>query len=271
MSGLSSYKRFRYDRFRDGGVLPQLECADPEDARWIRARGAANTLGIHALIHLLVEKHIVDEGDLLHALEVTGGYEQRARLFEHNETFARNVFMHAGGAEAVTVLGRAAKLTPADYVLEVGIGCGAEARQLYEEFGCKIVGLEHQLVRICESILMTRSLGLDRRIDFKLGDANDMPFDNAAFDVVWIQGFPFGEKWGNPVGKILAEAARVLKPQGRLAMVAFQAEADAVAETGLTVVYRDAALSTCWEAKTDDPTPYEEGTNALVMLVAEKA
>ena len=256
---------------RAGKDLPPLDCDDPRDAQWIRARNTANTIGIHALIQLLIDKGLITEEDLLRALSQKAEYEIDKRLFELNEDIARSdFFMHPGGAEAVEFMGQKASITQSDRVLEIGIGCGAEARQLYELFGCEIVGVERELLRICESILMTRAMGLDRRIIFKLGDAGNLPFEKEEFDIVWILGFPFGESDSNVFTNVISEAARVLKVSGRLAIACDTELASQIKDSGLQITFHDREYATKWASEYFGPEEHERNRMGDSMVVAVK-
>ena len=62
---------------------------------------------------------------------------------------------------------------------------------------------------------LTREAGLHERVSFVHADATDLPFDDAAFDVVWTQHAAMNVE-DKP--RLYAEARRVLRPGGRLAL-----------------------------------------------------
>lgn len=93
-------------------------------------------------------------------------------------------------------------------VLEVGGGEGELAERIRAELGAEVIGID-QSERMVE---IQRSKGIDARV----GDVQNLPFDDAEFDVVvaaWMLYHVFDLDRG------LAEITRVLKVGGRLVAV----------------------------------------------------
>ena len=122
---------------------------------------------------------------------------------------------HTRGMDATLELAHLAGLMPGQSVLDVGGGIGGPARVLAAEFGClvTVLDLTEEFCRVGE--MFTARTGLSDRVAFKLGNALDMPFPDASFDVVWTQhssmNIPDKER-------LYSEAHRVLRPGGRLAI-----------------------------------------------------
>lgn len=96
-------------------------------------------------------------------------------------------------------------------VLDVGCGTGVVALTA-ARLGAKVTGLDltpEPLDRAREN----SSLG-DLRIDWHEGDAEELPFEDSAFDVVLSQ---FGHMFAPRPDVALAEMLRVLKPGGTVA------------------------------------------------------
>ncbi|MGH6943791.1 MAG: SAM-dependent methyltransferase [Geminicoccaceae bacterium] len=121
---------------------------------------------------------------------------------------------HFGGLEAVDVLARKAGIGPRSHVLDVCSGMGGPARYLANRYGCRVTGLDITESRHEAALRLTRLVGLDHLVDFRLGDALDMSFAGATFDVVIGQ-----EAWAHVPDKprLIAECGRVVKPGGMIA------------------------------------------------------
>ena len=131
------------------------------------------------------------------------------------DDFASFDNLHLGGVDETLNLARLATARHGMSVLDVGSGLGASARTLASNFGCHVVGLDIT-PEFCEAAEMLSGLiGLGDMVSFRHGDALDMPFDDASFDLVWTQhtSMNVDEK-----PAFLAEIARVLRPEGILAV-----------------------------------------------------
>jgi ubiquinone/menaquinone biosynthesis C-methylase UbiE len=120
--------------------------------------------------------------------------------------------LFAPGAEYLIEL---ASLGAEERVLDVGCGTGIVARRVAWRVGAdgKVVGLD-----INESMLeVARKVSSDIRpaIEWRKGDATDMPLPDGAFDVVFCQqGWQFFPNRSAALG----EMHRVLVPNGRLVL-----------------------------------------------------
>jgi SAM-dependent methyltransferase len=121
---------------------------------------------------------------------------------------------HGGGRESTRALARLAMLEPRMRVLDLGCGIGGPARTLAAEFGCRLTGIEltYEFYRAAE--MLTAKIGLSHLVKFQHGDAVVMPFDDAAFDVVWSQNslMNIADK-----ASLLRQIHRVLRAGGRFA------------------------------------------------------
>ncbi len=125
--------------------------------------------------------------------------------------------LHAGGRAATRALAQMANLRPGMRVLDIGSGVGGPARTLAAEYGCQVVGLD-LTETFCEAAeMLTRKVGLGNQATFKQGSALDLPFDDGSFDAVWTQNTIMNI---NDKAKVFAEAHRVLRPRGILALEA---------------------------------------------------
>lgn len=122
---------------------------------------------------------------------------------------------HTGGRRATLELFELANLDGGERVLDIGSGIGGPARFLASSAGCEVVCLEISDDFCRASRLLNRLTGLDNRIEVRRGSAVQPPFDDASFDLVWMQnvGMSIADK-----AALYAEVARVLRPGGRLAL-----------------------------------------------------
>src|SRR5918998_6610430 len=123
--------------------------------------------------------------------------------------------LHARGRGATLELARLAGITSGMRVLDVGGGLGGPARTLASEFGCEVevLDLTEEFCRAGE--VLTARTGLDDRVSFQHGDALEMPYPEAGFDVAWMQHSSMNIPDTEGLYK---EIHRVLRPGGRLAL-----------------------------------------------------
>lgn len=122
---------------------------------------------------------------------------------------------HIRGRQATLDLARLARLNDTMHILDVGSGVGGPSRCLALEFGCRVTGLDLTAEYCRVAQILADRLGLSDRISYRQGNALDMPFDDASFDVVWTQHTAMNIP-DKP--QLYAEMWRVLRPGGILAI-----------------------------------------------------
>jgi len=123
--------------------------------------------------------------------------------------------LHPRGAEGTAAQAAAAGLMPGVRVLDIGAGLGGPARYLAESAGCIVVALDLTPELCAAGAMLTARCGLEGAIAHIAGDGCRLPFRDGTFDAVWVQYalMNVADKAG-----LLAEAFRVLRPGGRLAV-----------------------------------------------------
>lgn len=122
---------------------------------------------------------------------------------------------HVRGRQATGELARQLPLSPSTRVLDVGSGLGGASRYLALTYGCQITGLDITQAYVQAAQMLAERLGLASRVTYRQGNALDMPFEDASFDVVWTQhaAMNIADK-----DKLYREIWRVLRPGGFLAI-----------------------------------------------------
>lgn len=122
---------------------------------------------------------------------------------------------HIRGRAATLELARAAGIDSTKKVLDVGSGLGGSSRCLAREFGCQVTGIDltEEYCRVAE--MLSQRVGISAHVEFLQGDALDLPFEDATFDVVWTEhaAMNIPDK-----ARLYGEMHRVLKPGGTLAI-----------------------------------------------------
>jgi len=102
--------------------------------------------------------------------------------------------------------------------LEIGCGVGFLACEMAREIGSEghIICIDNSPAMIAAARARAEREGLAQRMQFSLGDAVQLVFPSASFDfVVAVQVYLYV----SDIERALAEAARVLRPDGRMVIV----------------------------------------------------
>ncbi len=172
--------------------------------------GASRRFEALANVVSFYDAHPINKEQILHALESRG-----VSLDTLTEDILKDYDQdHYGGVEANDVLAGLAGISRTDHVLDVCSGMGGPSRYLAYRIGCRVTGLDLTESRVTAAIRLTQLTKLSHLVDFRLGNALEMPFEDAHFDVVIGQ-----EAWAHvpDKAKLIAECVRVLKPGGRIA------------------------------------------------------
>jgi SAM-dependent methyltransferase len=131
------------------------------------------------------------------------------------EDLAASDHFHGGGKPATLRLARLLGARPGLRVLDVGGGLGGPARTLAAEFGCEVTVVDLTESYVEAARTLTARLGLQDRVRHDVGDALALPYETAAFDVVWTQnsGMNIADK-----ERLYRGFRRVLRPGGLLAL-----------------------------------------------------
>jgi ubiquinone/menaquinone biosynthesis C-methylase UbiE len=94
---------------------------------------------------------------------------------------------HTMGRFATSRLVDLAGLGPDTVVLDAGSGIGGTARYIADRFGCGVTAVDLTEDYCGTARWLNRLIGLDDRIAVHQGDVTDLPFADAAYQVVFSQ------------------------------------------------------------------------------------
>ena len=124
--------------------------------------------------------------------------------------------IHLGGQVATGELLEWCQLDATSQVLDVGCGHGVTACLIAQQYGSRVVGIDISEVMIAKAKHKASQLGLEDKLEFRVLDVYQMPFEDGSFDVALAESVltPL------PGDKLLAlrEVVRVIRPGGRFAV-----------------------------------------------------
>jgi ubiquinone/menaquinone biosynthesis C-methylase UbiE len=118
---------------------------------------------------------------------------------------------HIGGVDATETLLGLCHIGKDSYILDVGCGVGVTPCYIAQNYGCQVVGVDISPRMVERSRERANREKVSDKVGFWVGDAQDLPFQDAIFDVVMtesVTAFPEDKQ------KAVNEYARVTKPGG---------------------------------------------------------
>ena len=109
------------------------------------------------------------------------------------------------------------KIKKNDQVLDIATGTGDIAIKIVKKYPVEVVGLDYSPKMIEQAKKKKKSMELEN-LDFIVGDAENLPFEDESFDVITIS---FGLRNLGFYSKAFEEFFRVLKPGGALHILEF--------------------------------------------------
>jgi SAM-dependent methyltransferase len=94
---------------------------------------------------------------------------------------------HTRGYPATLELAELAGVTKTSTVLDIGSGVGGPARVLAEAFGCEIAGIDLSEPFVEAAHYLTQRTVQQSQVSFEVGNALDLPFGDAEFDIALLQ------------------------------------------------------------------------------------
>ena len=118
---------------------------------------------------------------------------------------------HIGGVEATEEMVELCHIGEGSYILDVGCGAGVTPSFIAKKYSCRVVGVDISEGMIQKSKERAGREGVADRVEFRVADAQDLPFEDDLFDAVItesVTAFPEDKQ------KAVDEYARVTKPGG---------------------------------------------------------
>jgi sarcosine/dimethylglycine N-methyltransferase len=143
--------------------------------------------------------------------DVTTNYNDKGTIIM--EMIYGDGFLSPGAAMTTQMLIDLATFSDGSGVLDIGSGLGGAAFYLAEKKACTVQGIDLIEMNVSEANRRAQSRGVDDRVDFVVGDATALPFDDQQFDVVWGQ-----DAWCHvdDKKKLVSEGHRVLVSDGAI-------------------------------------------------------
>jgi demethylmenaquinone methyltransferase/2-methoxy-6-polyprenyl-1,4-benzoquinol methylase len=117
------------------------------------------------------------------------------------------------------ILARSVLVKPGSWVLDMATGTAEIAIEICRQNpGGRAVGLDYSPRMVAIGAKKVKKSRLENCICLSIGDARSLPFENECFDAVTMG---FGIRNIQEREQVLAEFRRVLKPEGRLAIMEF--------------------------------------------------
>ncbi len=131
--------------------------------------------------------------------------------------------LHIADTEVELAMQNILKVAPLGRVLDIGTGTG-RMMELFAPDALRFVAVDNnsEMLRVARAKLTGE--GMDRataaRVEIMLGDFNALPLDDASFDTILFHQVLH---YAQAPERVIAEAARVLAPSGRMMIVDFAA------------------------------------------------
>jgi ubiquinone/menaquinone biosynthesis C-methylase UbiE len=120
---------------------------------------------------------------------------------------------HTRGVESTAELAAKRTFKEGERILDVGAGLGGTARYLAANHGIRVTGIDLTREYVDVAQVLNKAMGLDDKIDFRQGNALDLPFESGTFDAAWTEHaqMNIADK-----DKFYSEMARVVKSGGEI-------------------------------------------------------
>lgn len=136
---------------------------------------------------------------------------EKCDIFDFMAKFVGLSVLHPGGFRATERLADECEIDKQTRVLDIACGKGTSAVFLAQKYGCHVEGLDISEDLIEEARDFARRKGVSGTVNFRVGDAQNLPYSENEFDCTVSQAMLI---LVSDKRKTIQEARRVLKPGG---------------------------------------------------------
>jgi len=119
-------------------------------------------------------------------IKMKNEYESEKKISDSYFEFQAVMGMtkHMGGVKATEELAESCHIDKDRYVLDIGCGLGKTACHLAKKYGCRVTGVDISEKMVEQARKRAEKAGLEDKVEFRIGDAQDLPFEESSFDAV---------------------------------------------------------------------------------------
>lgn len=121
---------------------------------------------------------------------------------------------HTRGIAATTEIAKLAGITADMSVLDIGAGIGGPSRAIAASHGCRVTGIDLSPAFVEAARYLAERTGQSETLSFQIGNALELAFDNASFDIALLQHVAMNIA---DRSSLYSEIRRILKLGGRFA------------------------------------------------------
>lgn len=143
--------------------------------------------------------------------ETSGCTIEDCDIFDFMAEYVGLSVLHPGGFQATMKLADECRIEKQTLVLDIACGKGTSAIFIAQKYGCRVEGLDISEDLINEARRLAKRKGLSDTVNFRVGDALDLPYSDNEFDVAVSQAMLV---LVSDKRKAVQEAKRVVKPGG---------------------------------------------------------
>lgn len=144
-------------------------------------------------------------GRILEAMEASGISTEAMTI----EALAPVDHFHARGLLATKELADSLPIRAGDHLVDIGCGVGGPARYLADRFSCRVDGIDITEPFVLAANELSRLTGMSERVTVRLGDGQNLPFQDEVFDGGYSQHVTMNVADRH---RFFSEAFRVLRP-----------------------------------------------------------